>query len=184
VLDYLEKRRPLQDKAKGALQDSTTMEQFEEEWDMKHKIINSVNIGIALIVVTLCFGGMILVLNRKINNLHMAAAGLEERVEKGLKTYEFIPEKSGQTEGFVTVESDGSLIVTGGGVAEYGDELYDFITEYGDSVDCWYLKGEGEKDTGAFEVCRKRGLDIRSVYSLNLKEYKGKEGNNSAGGAD
>ena len=96
-------------------------------------------------------------------------------MEESLRVYEFVPEGSGRAEGLVLVQSNGAILVTGGGGASNGDELYDLITKYGNRVDCWYLTGEGEQDTGAFKVCRKRGLDIGSVYSLELKEYKGKK---------
>ena len=175
ALYRLEKRRPREEKAAEQKSGEQTTESFEEEWDMNHRIVNSRNVGIALIVLAVCFAGMILVLNRKINNLHEAAAGLQANMEESLRAYEFIPEGSGKAEGLVFVQSNGALLVAGGGSAAYGDELYDFITKYGNRVDCWYLTGEGEADTGAYKVCKKRGLDIGSVYSMNLKEYKGKK---------
>ena len=181
VLDRVEKRQPVKEKAAEAQQiargpsGTETEESFEEEWDMNHRIVNSRNVGIALIVLAVCFAGMILVLNRKINNLHEAAAGLQENIQQSLRAYEFIPEGSGKAEGLVLVQSNGALLVTGGGSDAYGDELYEFITKYGNRVDCWYLTGEGEESTGAYKVCKKRGLDIGSVYLMNLKEYKGKK---------
>ena len=174
ALDRFEKMRPAEEKQAEIRDGKRSIESFEEEWDMNHRIVNSRNIGIALIVLAVCFAGMILVLNRKINNLHEAAAGLQENMEESLRAYEFIPEGSGKAEGLVLVQSNGGIIVTGGGSEAFGDELYEFITKYGNRVECWYLTGEGEENTGAYRVCKKRGLDIGSVYSLNLKEYKGK----------
>ena len=60
-------------------------------------------------------------------------------IQQSLRAYEFIPEGSGKAEGLVLVQSNGALLVTGGGSDAYGDELYEFITKYGNRVDCWYF---------------------------------------------
>ncbi|HAG70293.1 MAG TPA: hypothetical protein DCL38_10035 [Lachnospiraceae bacterium] len=158
----------LKDLTKGDTRDP------EEDQDMNHRIVNSRNIGIALLVVTVLFSGMIFILNRKINSLHETAAGLTESLNSGLRTYEFIPEGQERAAAFIVRQSNGGLIVIGGGGAENGNPLYDLITEYGNSVDSWYLNGSSPSDTGAYEVCRDRGLTVEAVYTLNINEFKQK----------
>ena len=62
--------------------EETDYYEWEEE-DMKnHKIINSRNIAIALLVVVIMLFGSVFVMNRKINNLYMTTVNLQEQVEE------------------------------------------------------------------------------------------------------
>ena len=65
--------------------DSSCMEETDyyewEEEDMKnHKIINSRNIAIALLIVVIMLFGSVFVMNRKINNLYRTTVDLQEQV--------------------------------------------------------------------------------------------------------
>lgn len=54
-----------------------------EEEDMKnHKIINSRNLAIALLIVVIMLLGSVFVMNRKINNLYQTTVNLQEQVEE------------------------------------------------------------------------------------------------------
>ncbi|MCR4656437.1 MAG: hypothetical protein K5770_09450 [Lachnospiraceae bacterium] len=164
--------RPSSERAVFAAENINTedlsIEEFEEDWDMKHRIVNSRNLGILLLVVTVMFAGTVFILNRKINSLHETAAGITENLNESVRTYEFIPEGSERAEALILNKSGGGIIVIGGGAAEYGDELYEMIEKYG-PVKEWYLKGRGPEDCGAYEVCKERGIEAGNVYVLNLE---------------
>lgn len=69
----------LQDPVYG---EETDYYEWEEE-DMKnHKIINSRNIAIALLIVVIMLFGSVFVMNRKINNLYQTTVNLQEQVEE------------------------------------------------------------------------------------------------------
>ncbi len=164
--------KPSPGKTDGAIDnrnvEDLSIEEFEEDWDMKHKIVNSRNLGILLVVVIVMFAGAVLILNRKINSLHETAAGITENLSQSVRTYEFIPDGSEQAEALILKKSEGGIIVIGGGSSDYGDELYDMINSYG-PVEEWYLKGRGPEDMGAYEMCKKRGIEVAQVYVLNLE---------------
>ncbi len=150
---------------------TVSIEEFEEDWDMKHKIVNSRNLGILTLALAVLFVGAVFILNRKINSLHEAAAGITENLENSVRTYEYIPEGAETAEAYLLRQSGGSLVVIGGGAREYGDGLYDFISKYGDSVEAWYLKSGNEEDTGAYEVCKERGIKVLDTYMLSVEKY-------------
>ena len=55
----------------------------EEEEDMRnHKVINSRNLAIALLVVVIMLIGSVLIMNRKINNLYETTVNLQQEVEE------------------------------------------------------------------------------------------------------
>ncbi len=145
-----------------------TIEAFEEEWDMKHRIINSRNLFIAFIILAVLSAGSIFILNRKINSLHEAAVGFEEELNKSMRLYEFIPEGAEDAKAFVARQKNGALIVTGGGGKEYGDQLFDYISGFNAPVEAWYLYSKNPEDTGAMKVCRERGTEIISVYYMGM----------------
>ena len=173
ILDYIEKREASLARSASAEQtgvDNTMIRSEDEDWDMKHRIVNARNVGIAMIVLAVVFAGMVFILNRKINSLHEATVGLQENLERSLRTYEFVPDGAERAEAFVIRQSNGALLVIGGGGTENGDALYDFIQQYGNSVESWYLNGNGKEDTGAYEVCKDRGIEVGDVYTLGVEE--------------
>ncbi|MBQ8970608.1 MAG: hypothetical protein IJ073_04765, partial [Lachnospiraceae bacterium] len=58
-----------------------------EEWDMKHKVINTRNLAIAVGVLFIVLVGTVFVLNRKINSLYTATVGLQESLGCGVRFY-------------------------------------------------------------------------------------------------
>ena len=75
---YME-RAPI---AKEMDMDERDYYEWEEE-DMKnHKIINSRNLAIALLIVVIMLLGSVFVMNRKINNLYQTTVNLQEQVEQ------------------------------------------------------------------------------------------------------
>ncbi len=59
---------------------------WEEEEMKNHKIINSRNLAIALILVIILFAGSVFVMNRKINNLYNTTVELQQQVEEMKKS--------------------------------------------------------------------------------------------------
>jgi hypothetical protein len=55
---------------------------WEEEEMKNHKIINSRNLAIALILVVILFAGSVFVMNRKINSLYDTTVNLQQQVEE------------------------------------------------------------------------------------------------------
>ena len=55
---------------------------WEEEEMKNHKIINSRNLAIALIIVVILFAGSVFVMNRKINSLYETTVNLQQQVEE------------------------------------------------------------------------------------------------------
>lgn len=163
------KRQP----EENAAQAETNTE--EEEWDMKHKIINTRNLAIAFIALAVICAGMGFVLNRKINNLYEAAVNLQNELNESLKVYEFVPEEDGAPRAYLVRRNRGGFIVLGGGSEKEGELLYDFLTEHGcDAVTAWYLNGEDPEEAGAYEICAERGLPVDTVYNTGIEEYRPK----------
>ncbi|MBR2275554.1 MAG: hypothetical protein IJ873_05755 [Lachnospiraceae bacterium] len=143
-----------------------------EEWDMKHKVINTRNLAIAVGVLFIVLVGTVFVLNRKINSLYTATVGLQESLGGGVRVYEFIPEGEETAAAYIAKQTNGALIVIGGGPEKFGEELFDFLAGYGGNVDSWYLKGKEKEDTGAYEACLNLGTKVGAVYYLNLEEMR------------
>lgn len=71
----------------ASLTDAGNMEELDyyewEEEDMKnHKIINSRNLAIALLVVVIMLAGSVFIMNRKINNLYETTVNLQNQVNE------------------------------------------------------------------------------------------------------
>lgn len=142
---------------------------WEEEDMKKHPIVNSRNIGIALVLCMLMVLTAIFILNRKINSLHDATQNLQIAMEEKCSLYEFVPEAGGEVEGYVMKLTDGRLVVIDGGSKDNGALLYDFIAQYGNVIDTWYLNDKEE--SSAYEYCReKTDLDIMKVQKISVGE--------------
>lgn len=146
-------------------------EEYLEEWDMnKHKIINARNLAIALVVFAILVGGVILVVNKKINDLHDATVNLEADLNSRCSVYEFTPGE-GDIQGYLIKGSDGNLTVIGGGSEENSDSLSEFITKYGTNVSNWYVYSDNEADTGALgKILQGNVINVEKVYILDRKE--------------
>jgi len=133
----------------------------------KHKIINARNLGIALLLFAVLAGGAIYILNNKINSLHEATQNLQLSIDEKCSLYEFKPENSESAAGYLIRQSDGKLVMVGGGSAGNGAALYEFLTKYGAQLDQWYLYGDTEAEQGAYEYCvGEKGLEVGKTYYL------------------
>lgn len=142
-------------------------EEWEEEDMRKHKIINARNLGIALLLFAALAAGAIYILNNKINNLHEATQNLQLSLDEKCSLYEFKPENSEPAAGYLLRQSDGKLVMVGGGSAENGAALYEFLTKYGAQLDQWYLYGDTQADQGAYDYCvDEKGLEVGKTYYL------------------
>lgn len=145
----------------------------EEDEDMKnHRIINARTVAIALLIVVIMLVGSVYVMNRKINSLYDATVNLQQQVNEGTRIYEFVPSDSQETVAYILRQADGGLTVIGSGRASYGEELYDLISLYSSEVNAWYLRSDKEEDAGAYNVCIKKGLEVRHTYYINVEEKK------------
>lgn len=144
--------------------DDEEIDEWEDEMK-KHPVMNSRNVGIALIVCMILVFGAIFVLNRKINNLHNATQNLQKGMNEELSLYEFVPGESGEVKGYLMKLTDGRLVMIGGGEEEDGEALYDFITKYGDNVDTWYLYKSDKTEDGAYKFC----CDEKGIKTENVK---------------
>ena len=145
----------------------TDEEDWEEEDMKKHKIINARNLGIALLLFAVLAGGAIYILNNKINSLHEATQNLQLSIDEKCSLYEFKPENSEPAAGYLIRQSDGKLVMVGGGPAGNGAALYEFLTKYGAQLDQWYLYGDTEAEQGAYEYCvGEKGLEVGKTYYL------------------
>lgn len=140
---------------------------YEEDEDMKHKYLNSRNLGIALLMVLLLFTAVTFILNRKINNLHLATQNLQRSIEGKGEMVEFRGALGDEGKGYILVGGDGGISVLFGGDEADGPALYEEIAKYGQNVDNWYLK-EGEQ--GAYEYCRQQGVSVSHVYVMQGME--------------
>ena len=77
-------RKFTESSAKADETDKEGLDYYEwEEEDMKnHKIINSRNLAIALLIVVIMLLGSVFVMNRKINNLYETTVNLQEQIEQ------------------------------------------------------------------------------------------------------
>ncbi|MFT3982462.1 MAG: DUF6077 domain-containing protein [Lachnospiraceae bacterium] len=142
-------------------------EDWEEEDMKKHKIINARNLGLALLLFAVLIGGAIYILNNKINSLHEATQNLQLSMDEKCSLYEFKPENSDAAEGYLIRQSDGTLVMIGGGSAENGALLYEFLTKYGAQLDKWYLYGDTKAEQGAYEYCvGEKGMQVDRTYYL------------------
>ena len=130
---------------------------------MKHKFINARNLSIALLIITLLMVGVFFVLNRKINNLHMATEHLQQSITEKGDVIEFRGALGDEWKGYIIVGSDGGVNVFFGGSEEDGPALVDAISKYSQVVDNWYLK---EDEKGAYEYCREQGIAVSHVFLL------------------
>ncbi len=151
---------------------SGTEEDWEEEDMKKHRIVNARNVGIALVLFVVLAAGAIYILNNKINSLHNATQNLQIAMDEKCSLYEFKPKNDGAVQGYLLKQSDGSLVMIGGGSEENGEELYAFLTKYGANLDQWYLYGDTDKEKGAYEYCVKdKEIPVGKVYYLTgMKE--------------
>lgn len=147
---------------------------YEEEWDLKkHKILNMRNMAIAFVALLLVVVACVVVLNSKINSLYNVTAAITKATEDKLSLYEFKPKGSEETVATMMVSGEGTVTVTGGGSDEYGQELYDFISERTVKVDNWYLYADDDENRGAMYVCISKGLIVENVYVLTGVETVG-----------
>jgi len=139
---------------------------YLEEWDMKkHPIVNARNLAIALGLVALMLIGFVYVLNNKINTLYDATAGLQNELSSSCKIYEYAP--NGEVIAYLIKNSDGSIVVVGGGDSSNAGGLCDFIRGFSDSVKEWYVYGEDEENSGACRNCIDiNGLSVDNVYVI------------------
>ena len=144
-----------------------------EEEDMKnHRIINARTVAIALLVVVLLLIGSVYIMNRKINSLYTTTVNLQNQVNDGCSVYEFTPANGEQSEGYLVRQSDGSLVMVGGGAEDNGSSLYDFIAEYGTNISVWYLYASDKENSGAYDYCKRMGISVDKVYVLNVEEVE------------
>ncbi len=144
-----------------------------EEDDMKnHRIINSRTVAIGLLAVVIMLVASVYIMNRKINSLYEATVNLQAQVNEGCSIYEFRSEGTGETEAYLIRQTNGSIILIGGGDKENAEALYDYIKGYSDKVDAWYLKSDKSGDTGAYTECISKGIKVGNTYYLNIKEVK------------
>ena len=142
-------------------------EDWEDEDMRKHKILNARNLGIVLLLFAALAAGAIYILNNKINSLHEATQNLQLSLDERCSLYEFKPENSESAEGYLVRQSDGKLVMVGGGSAGNGAALYEFLTKYGAQLDQWYLYGNTEAEQGAYEYCvDEKGLEVGKTYYL------------------
>ena len=166
---YYRKKHPKAIKNTDEVIDSMEeYEDYQEEWDMKkHKIINARNLAIALGVLAVLLVAFVFILNNKINTLYESTVSLQEDLNNRCAIYEFSPNGS-TVEGYLIKGTDGSLTMIGGGKSEYGESLYDFINQYGDGLDNWYLYGIDEDNIGGYSYCAlNSGMSVDNVYVLN-----------------
>ena len=151
-----------------------TEEDWEDEDMKKHKIVNARNIGIVLVLFAILVAGAIYILNNKINSLHNATQNLQLAMDEKCSIYEFKPEAGDEVAGYLLRQSDGRLVMIGGGAEENGEALYEFLTKYGAQLDKWYLYGESAADRGAYDYCTDgKGMEVGSVYYLTgMEEVK------------
>ena len=155
LLRFLQKHPPEQKDANESVN--------EEDEEMKHKYLNTRNLGIALLVITLAMAAVFFVLNRKINNLHLATENLQRSIlEKG-DLIEFRGALGDEWKGYVIVGSDGGVNVFFGGSEDDGPALAEMLAKYGQVVDNWYLKKD---EQGAYEYCRDQGIAVSHVFLL------------------
>lgn len=153
-----------------------TADDYEEEWDLKkHKIINIRNMAIAFIVLAVCLVISAYVLNSKINNLYNVTVSLEKATEDKVSLYEFKERGGDDVIATLLVTGQGTTTLTGGGSAEYGQDLYDFVSQYTVRVDNWYIYGEDEENTGALYYCLNKGLIVDKIYCLTGLEQLGED---------
>ena len=138
-----------------------------EEDDMKHKYLNVRNLGIALLCFFVLMIGALFVLNRKINNLHDATQNLQQSVSNKGELIEFRGALGSEWKGYLIVGSDGGVSVFFGGDEKDGPALAELISQYTQTVDNWYLN---EKEQGAYEYCRDKGVAVSHVYVMQGME--------------
>lgn len=142
----------------------------EEDEDMKHKILNVRNLGIAFLLFAVLAVAAIFVLNRKINNLHDATASLQQSFDKRGEVVAFYGAHGDEIRGYILVGNDGGLSVIFGGDAADGPALMEVLSRYGSAVDAWYLK-KGEE--GICDYCVTEGITVEHVYTIQgLEEIK------------
>jgi len=147
-------------------------EDYQEEWDMKkHRIVNARNLAIALGVLSIVLIAFAYVLNNKINSLYDATVNIQSEINSNCRSYEYRPGDA--IEGYLIKNSDGTITFIGGGGEENMDSLYNFITTYGNKVDSWYLYGDDEANSGAYNKCVDfKKLPVENVYIINRTDYE------------
>lgn len=155
-------KHPIEERA--VKEEMWQVEEDDAEDEMKHKYLNVRNLGIAFIVFVIVVMGAVLVLNRKINNLHEATVNLQNVIEEKGEYIEFKGALGESSEGYIMVDADDNVTVMFGGAYEDGAALYEILAEYGNHVTSWYLKDDGEQ--GAFEYCRENGTVIDHIYTI------------------
>jgi len=145
-----------------------------EEWDMnKHKIINARNLAIALGVLAVALIAIVFVLNSKINRLYDVTVRLQEDIESRCSVYEYISD-DGEVSGYLLKGSDGNISFIGGGSSENASTLGEFIARYTDTVDVWYVYGDGEEESGAMkELVGSGKIEAGKVFVVNREELTG-----------
>ncbi len=142
----------------------------EEDEDMKQKILNVRNLGIAFLLFAVLAVGAIFVLNRKINNLHDVTASLQQNVDKRGEVVAFYGAHGDEVRGYILVGNDGGVSVIFGGDAADGPALTEVLGRYGSAVDAWYLK-KGEE--GIYDYCVTEGIKVDHVFTIQgLEEIK------------
>ena len=77
-----DKEKKLESMEEPAETEENDYYKWEEEEMKNHKIINSRNLAIALIIVIVLFAGSVFVMNRKINSLYDTTVNLQQQVEE------------------------------------------------------------------------------------------------------
>lgn len=147
-------------------------EDYCEEWDMKkHPIINARNLAIALGATVVALVVLVFMLNNKINRLYDATVNLETALNSRCSIYEFCAQEGADPTGYLIKDSNGRLTMIGGGGIDDTDEIYDFIIQYGNVIDTWYVYGDEDADRGAYDGCViYKDLEIKNVYEIERKE--------------
>lgn len=137
----------------------------------KHPIINARNLAIALGVIAAALVVLVYMLNNKINRLYDATVNLETDLNSRCSIYEFCPQEGADPTGFLIKDSQGRLTMIGGGGIDDTDEIYDFIIQYGNVIDTWYVYGSEDADRGAYDGCViYKDLEIKNVYAIEREE--------------
>lgn len=145
-------------------------ENYEEEWDMKkHKILNMRNMAIAFAVLLVVFVASIFILNSKINNLYNATLNLQKATEDKISVFEFKLDSSDEAIAKLMMSGDGTATLIGGNGEE--QKLYDFIKNYTEKIDEWYLYDDADRDS--LDYCVSKGISVKkSFYITGVEEVK------------
>ena len=147
-------------------------ENYEEEWDLKkHKFLNMRNMLIAFAVFFIAFIACVFVLNSKINNLYNATLNLQKATEDKISVFEFKENDTDEAYAKLMILGDGSCTLIGGAGAE--QDLYDFVINYTNEIDEWYLYDNDKADITSYNYLTSKGINVKKSYFITgVEEVK------------